>query len=320
MSAELLLIDQRPCEAIGAPWVVEGGQRRAGSEDSRRVELVRSGLGAAVAARTHTADASDEDLEQAIGALHEPDYLEALACAGEGPEMLPRWTAPGMPADTPVTAGAVTAAREGVRTAISAAHRTLGGASLSYALCRPPGHHAGPSWLGGYCYLNNAAAAMRALSAGGVRRVGVLDIDLHYPNGTAVFAAEDGVPLHSLHAYPVTNVPGETVIPCCAKERAFEFRRAPSEEEYLDALDASLATLTESVDALVVSVGYDIVRGDPHGCWTLPPSIFEAVGMRLAASGKPLCIVQEGGYALAELAECGRAFGAGLLSVAGVPS
>lgn len=314
MSAELLLIDQRPCEAVGAPWVVEGGERKAGTEDSRRVERVRSGLSATGATRAQIADVSDEDLEGTIEALHEPDYLEALAAAGERPEMLPRWTAPGMPADTPVTAGAITAAREGVRTAISAARQTLEGASFSYALCRPPGHHAGPSWLGGYCYLNNAAAAMRALSAGGVRRVGVLDIDLHYPNGTAVFAAEDSVPLHSLHAHPVTNVPGESVVPACAKERAFEFRQPPSEEEYLGVLDASLATLADSVDALVVSVGYDIVRGDPHGCWTLPPSIFEAVGMRLAASGKPLCIVQEGGYALADLAECGRAFGAGLLA------
>ena len=41
-----------------------------------------------------------------------------------------------------------------------------------YALCRPPGHHAGPGWLGGYCYLNNAAAAAQALREAAARRSG----------------------------------------------------------------------------------------------------------------------------------------------------
>lgn len=314
MRAELHLVDQRPCEAVGAPWVLEGGERRAGCEDSRRVSRVRAGLSSVGAVRAQQANASDEELDETIGALHEPSYLQALASAGAGPAMLPLWTAPGMAPDTPVTSGAVTAAREGVRTAITAAHRTLGGASLTYALCRPPGHHAGPSWLGGYCYMNNAAAALRALRTGGIERVGILDIDLHYPNGTAVFAAEDRVPLHSLHAYPVTNVPGETVVPVCAEEHSFEFRRPPSADAYLAALERSLAMLSPSVEALVVCVGYDIVRGDPHGCWTLAPSIFGSIGARLAASGRPLCIVQEGGYALDELADCGRALASGLLN------
>jgi acetoin utilization deacetylase AcuC-like enzyme len=314
MRAELHLVDQRPCDDLGAPWVLEAGERKAGCEDSRRVSRVRSGLSSVEVVRACEADAGDEELDETIAALHQRGYLDALGLAGASPEMLPSWTAPGMPADTPVTAGAVAAAREGVRTAVTAAHLTISGASFSYALCRPPGHHAGPSWLGGYCYMNNAAAALRTLRAGGVQRVGVLDIDLHYPNGTAVFAAEDRVPLHSLHAHPVTNVPGETVVPVCAEERSFEFRRPPSEAEYLGALERSLAVLTPSVDALVISVGYDIVRGDPHGCWTLAPSVFESIGARLAASGRPLCIVQEGGYALGELAACGRAFADGLLN------
>jgi acetoin utilization deacetylase AcuC-like enzyme len=314
MSAELHLVDQRACEEAGAPWVLEDGERKAGAEDSSRVARVRAGLSSVGPVRALEADASEQELDETIGALHEQGYLAALDAAGTSPEMLPSWAAPGMSADTPVTAGAVAAAREGIRTAVTAAHLTLSGTSLSYALCRPPGHHAGPSWLGGYCYMNNAAAALRILRAGGIERVGVLDIDLHYPNGTAVFAAEDGVPLHSLHAHPVTNVPGETVVPACADERSFEFRRPPRAEEYLDALECSLWMLTGTVDALVVSVGYDIVRGDPHGCWTLAPSIFVAIGARLAAGGVPLCIVQEGGYALDELAACGRAFADGLVN------
>ncbi len=314
MRAELHLVDQRPCDDAGAAWVLEAGERKTGCEDSHRVARVRSGLSSVDAVRSCTADAGDEELDETISTLHERGYLDALGSAGPSPEMLPSWSAPGMPADTPVTAGAVTAAREGVRTAITAAHLTLSGASLSYALCRPPGHHAGPSWLGGYCYMNNAAAALRTLRSGGVQRIGILDIDLHYPNGTAVFAAEDRVPLHSLHAYPVTNVPDQTVVPCCAEERTFEFRRPPGPREYLAALERSLATLSPGVDALVVCVGYDIVRGDPHGCWTLAPSIFASIGARLAAAGRPLCIVQEGGYALDGLADCGRAFAAGLLN------
>ena len=73
--------------------------------------------------------------------------------------MMPEWAPPGLPADSPVWAGVFDTAFEGVRTAMTAATAIIDGEQFSYALCRPPGHHAGPAFLGGYCYLNTAAAA-----------------------------------------------------------------------------------------------------------------------------------------------------------------
>ena len=59
--------------------------------------------------------------------------------------------------------------------------------------------------------------------------------------------------------------------------------------------------------------GYDIVAGDPHGSWGFAPEIFTAIGGLLASSGLPICVIQEGGYALDELADCSHAFATGLL-------
>ncbi|HEY3492397.1 MAG TPA: hypothetical protein VGK43_05560, partial [Solirubrobacterales bacterium] len=71
--------------------------------------------------------------------------------------------------------------------------------------------------------------------------------------------------------------------------------------------------LSEIARALVVSLGYDTVAGDPHGGWSFRPEIFAEIGRLLARSGLPVCVIQEGGYALDELADCSHAFATGLL-------
>jgi acetoin utilization deacetylase AcuC-like enzyme len=265
------------------------------------------------------ADASCEHVELTLSALHEPAYLQALreVCSDE-PVVLPELAPPGLPVDIPVRAGLVAAAHEAVRAGITAATRVVQGARFTYALCRPPGHHAGPGWLAGYCYLNTAAAAVWTLRQGGVSPVGLLDLDLHYPNGTAaILAPLADVHLHSLHAFPVTNVPALTVHPRTAREHVVEFAGTPDADLYLDAVAASIDALTLSCRALVVSLGYDTVAGDPHGSWRFPPAVFAPIGRRLAACGLPVCVVQEGGYALHTLAACSDAFATGLLEEGG---
>jgi acetoin utilization deacetylase AcuC-like enzyme len=63
----------------------------------------------------------------------------------------------------------------------------------------------------------------------------------------------------------------------------------------------------------VLSLGYDTVGGDPHGSWSFEPEIFAQIGRRVASSGLPVCVIQEGGYALDRLAACSHAFARGLL-------
>ena len=313
--SELLTIEQRRGSRDAAHWIVEGGRRRPGVDDNRRMSELRSGLTCHAGVRCAAADAPAEEVERTIASLHEPAYLEALdEVRGSEPVVLPHLAAPGLEPDIPVSGGLVAAAREGVRTAITAARRTLAGERFTYALCRPPGHHAGPDWCAGYCYLNTAAAAVLTLREGGVKPVGILDLDLHYPNGTAaIVAAMDDARLYSIHAHPVTNVAEQTVTPSSERERVVELSGSPAAATYLHAVATSVEALRESCAALVVSLGYDTVRGDPHGGWGFSPAIFAEVGRLLAASGLPVCVIQEGGYALESLAACAYAFAAGLL-------
>lgn len=315
MSTELLTIEQRGGHRDGAPWILEGGRRLPGMDDRRRMAKLRSGLACHARVRSAAADAPTEEVERTLAELHEREYLETLeGVRSEEPVVMPELAAPGLPPDVPVSAGLVAAAREGVRTAISAAARVLGGARFSYALCRPPGHHAGPDWFAGYCYLNSAAAAAFTLREGGLRPVGILDLDLHYPNGTAAIVARmEDASLHSLHAWPVTNVAARTVTPSSEHERVVEFAGSPGEATYLDAVARSVDSLAASSAALVVSLGYDTIAGDPHGDWGFSPTIFAEIGRLLAGAGVPVCVVQEGGYALDKLAACSYAFAAGLL-------
>ena len=128
-----------------------------------------------------------------------------------------------------------------------------------------------------------------------------------------------GASLHSLHAWPVTNVVAQTVTPSSERERVVEFTGSPDAATYLDAVARSVESLAAGSESLVVSLGYDTVAGDPHGGWGFSPTIFAQIGRLLAASGLPVCIVQEGGYALHTLAACSYAFAAGLLDEAVVP-
>jgi acetoin utilization deacetylase AcuC-like enzyme len=313
--SRLLAVEQRRGRHDDAPWVVEGGRRVQGQEHNRRLSELQAGLMRHTGVRALAADATDERVERALAAVHEPGYLQALrGVRSTEPVLMPELAAPGVAPDIPVSAPLLAAAHEGVRTAITASQGTVAGARFTYALCRPPGHHAGPGWCGGYCYLNNTAAAVHTLLEGGAQPVGILDLDLHYPNGTsAIVAPMADVSLHSLHSWPAPHAPTLEVLPRTSRERLVEFRSAPAPAPYLDAVAESLRTLSRSCAVLVLSLGYDTVAGDPHGSWSFPPEIFTSIGSLLAASGLPVCVVQEGGYALEVLAACSHAFVVGLL-------
>lgn len=316
MTSELLMVEQRQGRDDAAFWVREGDERIAGQDSNRRLNELRAGLIRHSRVRPVIADAPDEEVERTLAVLHEAEYLRALAeVSSTEPVVMPDFAPPGLEPDIPVNANLIAAAREGIRTSITAAERLLGGARFTYAVCRPPGHHAGPAFHAGYCYLNNAMAAVRRLSDGGVKPVGIVDLDLHYPNGTSALVERMGpvAALHSLHAAPVTNLPPGTRLPRLAGERAVSFAESPDEDTYLEEVAHSIHDLSEIARALVVSLGYDTVAGDPHGGWSFRPEIFTEVGRLLARSGLPVCVIQEGGYALDELAACSHAFATGLL-------
>jgi len=310
------MVEQHERSRALQPWLLaRDGSVLDGQDHDRRLVELGAGLSRHPGVRAAEPRVSAERLQRTLTALHEPDYVNAIArVAGEEPALMSQFAAPGMAPDTPVCESVAVAAFEGVRTAIAAADRVLAGERFAYAMCRPPGHHAGPSWLGGCCYFNNAAAAAHVLREGGLRPVAIIDLDIHYPNGTAAIVARSSdTTLCSLHSWPVVNVAAQTAHPPGERELLFEFREPPAADRYLEAVEQAIARLASSAQAIVLSLGYDTVAGDPHGSWSFEPAIFLAIGERLAASALPVCIVQEGGYALGTLAQCAFAFAEGLL-------
>jgi len=109
-------------------------------------------------------------------------------------------------AGSPLTSGTWEAARTGAFCAMAAARRVIGGERAAFALTRPPGHHAGADFFGGYCFLNNAALAAQSLRDAGLERVAILDIDYHHGNGTqAIFYERPDVLFASIHGDPHTE-------------------------------------------------------------------------------------------------------------------
>ncbi len=214
-------------------------------------------------------------------------------------------------ADTacPITAATWPAARAAAACAVAAADEAALGRH-AYALCRPPGHHAYTARAGGHCYLNNAAIAAERLRARGATRVGVLDIDAHHGNGTQhIFWHREDVVTVSLHGDPDHYYPwfvgraGEQGAgPGAGFNLNLPLPRSTPDESWLAALNDGLAFLERSrVDALVVSLGFDASIDEPLNFLAVTVDGFRRGGAAIAASGWPVALVQEGGYAVGSL-------------------
>jgi acetoin utilization deacetylase AcuC-like enzyme len=211
---------------------------------------------------------------------------------------------------TPLAAGTWAAAKAGADAAASAAALVAAGERGVFCATRPPGHHAGPDFMGGYCFLNNAAVAAQALRNAGCARVAVLDLDYHHGNGTqSIFYHRADVLYVSIHGDPRTEFPfylghadetGEGAglgfnlnLPLPAGSTA---------ATWFEALEAACRRVTRHrAQALVVSLGLDTFAGDPISKFALQSDDFSRLGQRLARLGLPSVFVLEGGYAAAEL-------------------
>ena len=109
---------------------------------------------------------------------------------------------------SPLVAGTWSAAKAGADAAASAAALVSRGARAVFCATRPPGHHAGADFMGGYCFLNNAAVAAQGLLDAGSERVAILDVDYHHGNGTqSIFYERADVLFASVHGDPLTEYP-----------------------------------------------------------------------------------------------------------------
>ena len=199
--------------------------------------------------------------------------------------------------------GTFPAALASAQCALSAAQTVAHGERTAFALCRPPGHHAGKDYAGGYCFLNNAAVAANWLSARG--NVAVLDVDYHCGNGTQdIFYERSDVLTISIHADPNIEYPyyagyaQETGSgPGLGFHQNFPLPKGTEDAGYVSVLEEALTRIKEfGPGYLVVSAGMDIYAEDPLGTIMITTEGIGEIGKRIASLGLPTCIVMEGGY------------------------
>lgn len=221
---------------------------------------------------------------------------------------------------TPVNMATYQAAYESATAALTAASLVRQGAKVSYALCRPPGHHAEYAKMGGYCYFGNAAIAAHYLS--GFGRVAVLDIDVHHGNGTqALLYGRADVFTVSIHGDPDYLFPyftGRAHERGVGKGMGYNLNiplpLGTTDRTYHTALGHALDAIGGyNPDYLVVSVGYDAHVRDPIGGFKLSSSYYRNIAQSIAALHKPSVLIQEGGYNVEVLGEISSLFAGGFM-------
>lgn len=212
-----------------------------------------------------------------------------------------------MDAGTPLGLRTFEAAKASANTALTAAKLLQNGETSAFGLCRPPGHHAGHDFFGGYCFLNNAAIAAQWLRDHGAERVAILDVDYHHGNGTqAIFYDRPDVLFLSIHADPNEEYPyflghaDET-----GRNAGTGFTHnwplplGTDWRQYEAALeDACKWLVVFKPDYLIVSLGLDCYVDDPISEFRFISDDFRALGRRLASLAIPTVFLLEGGYAV----------------------
>lgn len=244
----------------------------------------------------------------ALERAHRPDYVtELLALRGAHAELDP---------DTFTSPGSVDAALLAAGAAVDAVDAVVAGPTRqAFALVRPPGHHAERAAAMGFCLFNNAVVAVQhARAQHGLRRVLVVDWDVHHGNGTQHAFEEDPEVLffstHRFPFYPGTGAVhergrgaglGSTVnvpLPAGAGDHALEL-----------AFEALLLPLAERhrPELVVVSAGFDAHRDDPLADMRATAEGFARLcalvqGIAQRHAQGRLVLLLEGGYHLDNLA------------------
>jgi acetoin utilization deacetylase AcuC-like enzyme len=266
-------------------------------------------------------------LERHEAPLAELEHIVRVHDKGYAHDLLTRvpqrgWVA--LDGDTLMSPGSGEAALRAAGAMIAAVDLVLkNGAANAFCAVRPPGHHAESDMAMGFCLLNNVAiGAAHACAAHGLKRVAIIDFDVHHGNGTQHIFEHDAqvfyASTHQMPLYPGTGARTERGVGnvCNAPLPPFaggdEFRDA-YEEIVLPALDRFRPEL------IMISAGFDAHRADPLASLELEAEDFGWVTERLLEMAKTHCggrlvSTLEGGYDLEALAESSAAHVAALLA------
>lgn len=304
-----------------------------GFEKPSRADIIRARvesekLGPIVAPQTHDLTAAKR--------VHRPDYIDFLptvwpqweASGREGSALPFAWPTRGLRGDVlpetidarlgfysfdggaPFVKGTWDAIKSSYDVALTAASVVKAGERAAFALCRPPGHHAGAAFMGGYCYINNAAVAAQWFRDQGAGRVSILDVDYHHGNGTQeIFYTRGDVQVLNLHADPMVEYPyflGHAAERGEGPGEGFNVNYPMPFGTDWHAWNASLEDACRKLsayapDVVVVSLGVDTFEQDPISQFKLKSPDYPKIGARIAKLGLPTLFVMEGGYAVDEI-------------------
>jgi acetoin utilization deacetylase AcuC-like enzyme len=240
--------------------------------------------------------------------VHPPAYIDALErlAARGGGQIDP---------DTSMSAGSFRAALHAAGGAVELVEMLLEGrARAGFSLHRPPGHHATAARAMGFCFFNNVAVAARhALEQLGLRRVMVLDWDVHHGNGTNdIFHRSPQVLFVSIHQAPLYPGTGRASDVGSGEGRGYTVNLpvppGTGDADFRALSDHVAAPLARAFapELLLLSAGYDAHREDPLGSCAVSEDGYAALTRAALALGEelraPLGLVLEGGYALGALA------------------
>jgi acetoin utilization deacetylase AcuC-like enzyme len=212
--------------------------------------------------------------------------------------------------DTSMNVSTWDAALRAVGAALAATDAVLAG-ELENAFCaiRPPGHHAGRDKAMGFCFFNNVAiAAKYALERHGLKRVAIVDFDVHHGNGTENIVAGDSrilmVSFYQHPFYPLdhvhSNADNLVNLPVPAYTKGMEIREL-IESAWMPRLEDFRPEM------IFISAGFDSHREDDMGQLGLVEQDYAWITYRIKdvarrhAKGRIVSVL-EGGYALSALA------------------
>lgn len=247
-------------------------------------------------------EAADDQLLRA----HSPLHLATMKA------MTPQQGYARLDPDTVICPDSLKAARRAAGSVISAVDQVMGG-EVQNAFCsvRPPGHHAERDRALGFCIFNNIAiGALHALDSYDLKRIAVVDFDVHQGNGTEdILIGDDRILYCSTFQhpfFPYTTLPENSdrviSIPLDASAKSEEFRAAIS-DHWLPALQSF------EPEMIFISAGFDAHRDDDMSYVSLTDSDFLWVSKQImnqaeASAGGRIVSVLEGGYELNSLARC----------------
>jgi acetoin utilization deacetylase AcuC-like enzyme len=235
---------------------------------------------------------------------HDGNYIEHLE------SRIPKQGYVSVDPDTAMNPATWDAALRSAGAVVEGVDQVMAG-QLENAFCavRPPGHHARPAHAMGFCFFNNVAVGARhAMDVHGLKRVAVIDFDVHHGNGTEEILANDERALmvsffqHPFYPYTGAEHPAKNMVnvPLAAGTRGDAVRQVV-DEQWIPALDAFCPQL------ILISAGFDAHREDDLGQMGLVESDYAYITKRLMdvanrhASGRIVSML-EGGYNLSALA------------------